>query len=290
MKGSIWVDKFGRFQVTRKEMPRVAGANAYLLNTHTETGVLHTTQGLGMQNIWNALYTKGGKPFRAAPHLILGLEAAIWQLRPFDVQAAALRGAFANANAALQIEMEGFTGGPAAQHDEAHHGTDPWDLPPLQREALIEIMVWAAGPPLDIPIVRANPNWRDDLKDIGRTQQNPRGIIATPNNSRRLSGTFPRAKGWYGHVDVPNSDSGHYDPGALNWTGILADARSLFENRTRDAAKGVNVTGMDYVVQAGDGLYAIARKAGIPFDALLAANGLTAQSTIKPGQYLVIPK
>jgi murein DD-endopeptidase MepM/ murein hydrolase activator NlpD len=48
-------------------------------------------------------------------------------------------------------------------------------------------------------------------------------------------------------------------------------------------------TGPVYVVQAGDTLWDIARRFGVVIDDLLAANGLTLDSFIKPGDELVIP-
>ena len=44
-----------------------------------------------------------------------------------------------------------------------------------------------------------------------------------------------------------------------------------------------------YTVQRGDGFYRIARKTGVPVDAILEANGLTLKSVIHPGQVLTIP-
>ena len=45
----------------------------------------------------------------------------------------------------------------------------------------------------------------------------------------------------------------------------------------------------DYVVAEGDTLVGIAAEEGVPLRALLAANGLTVDSLIVPGQHLVVP-
>lgn len=48
--------------------------------------------------------------------------------------------------------------------------------------------------------------------------------------------------------------------------------------------------GTDYTVQAGDTLSKIAQDNGTTVDALRQANGLTAQSTLHPGDKLKVPK
>lgn len=50
-----------------------------------------------------------------------------------------------------------------------------------------------------------------------------------------------------------------------------------------------NQGGTTYVVQAGDSWYRIAANNGVSLDALLAANGATIETTILPGQTIVIP-
>ena len=50
-----------------------------------------------------------------------------------------------------------------------------------------------------------------------------------------------------------------------------------------------NQGGTTYVVQAGDSWYRIAANNGVSLDALLAANGATVETTIVPGQTIVIP-
>ena len=44
-----------------------------------------------------------------------------------------------------------------------------------------------------------------------------------------------------------------------------------------------------YTVVSGDTLYGIARKLGVSLNALLAANGMSATSTIHPGTVLTVP-
>lgn len=50
-----------------------------------------------------------------------------------------------------------------------------------------------------------------------------------------------------------------------------------------------NQGGTTYVVQAGDSWYRIAANNGVSLDALLAANGASLETTILPGQTIVIP-
>ena len=50
-----------------------------------------------------------------------------------------------------------------------------------------------------------------------------------------------------------------------------------------------NQGGTTHVVQAGDSWYRIAANNGVSLDALLAANGATVETTILPGQTIVIP-
>lgn len=50
-----------------------------------------------------------------------------------------------------------------------------------------------------------------------------------------------------------------------------------------------NQGGTTYVVQAGDSWYRIAANNGVSLEALLAANGATVETTILPGQTIVIP-
>src|ERR1043166_89435 len=96
-----WVDQIGDFTVEQKEIPRSHG-RPYFLNATTLIGVLHTTEGSGIDSAWSTL-NKNVDP----PHFITGQNRII-QCRPLNVQAASLRpgnGNTANVHAQIQIEM-----------------------------------------------------------------------------------------------------------------------------------------------------------------------------------------
>ena len=60
-------------------------------------------------------------------------------------------------------------------------------------------------------------------------------------------------------------------------------------NQNQQGQQQQNQGGTTYVVQAGDSWYRIAANNGVSLDALLAANGATVETTILPGQTIVIP-
>src|SRR6185369_17661749 len=95
------------FNVEKRVIPRPGGQN-FLFNSHTQIGVLHTTENPSVESSFNTLNKN-----HSAPHFIVG-EGRIIQCRSLTHQAAALVGNapfFANAQASIQIEMAAFTGG-----------------------------------------------------------------------------------------------------------------------------------------------------------------------------------
>ena len=60
-------------------------------------------------------------------------------------------------------------------------------------------------------------------------------------------------------------------------------------NQNQQGQQQQNQGGTTYVVQAGDSWYRIAANNGVSLDALLAANGASLETTILPGQTIVIP-
>jgi hypothetical protein len=48
---------------------------------------------------------------------------------------------------------------------------------------------------------------------------------ATRNFSRRHASKWGRVPGWYGHIEVPGNS--HWDPGALRWSALIAEATAL---------------------------------------------------------------
>ena len=138
---TTWLSKVYNFDVERREIPR-GGGKAYIPMGQTQIGVLHTTEGFGVDSAWNTLKNHPGGP--AAPHFVIG-ENRIVQCRPIGVQSAALRGAapfFDNQYASVQIEMCGFTGG---NSDFAKHGMDAWMPVDETLQPLIALMAYCAS-------------------------------------------------------------------------------------------------------------------------------------------------
>ncbi|HEX8174460.1 MAG TPA: peptidoglycan-binding domain-containing protein [Pyrinomonadaceae bacterium] len=221
-----WPAKIFDFEVERREIPRKGGKPYYAI-AHSQVGVLHTTEGNTVNAAWTTL-----SAHNSAPHFIVG-ENRIVQCRPLSKQAAALHGNppfNANTNAALQIEMVGFTGG---NPDFAKHAYDPWIPADNVLKPTVAILAWAAGNGLDIPLQVPSPAWTDDGMDCPK----PWAV----NNRRRLQaahGLWPAAKGWWMHMEVPGQGpTWHYDCGALKRTVMLQMARDIL------TGLGVAVTG-----------------------------------------------
>jgi hypothetical protein len=211
-----WPAKIFDFDVERREIKR-PGGKPYYAAAHSQIGVLHTTEGNGVNQAWNTL-----SAHNSAPHFIVG-ENRIVQCRPLSKQAAALHGNppfNANTNAALQIEMVGFTGG---NPDFNKHAYDPWIPGDSVLKPVIAILAWASGNGLDIPLQIPSAAWTDDGMDCPK----PWAV----ENKRRLQaahGLWPAAKGWWMHMEVPGQGpTWHYDCGALKRTVMLQMARDL---------------------------------------------------------------
>lgn len=200
-----WIEKIGDFVVERKEIPR-PGNKPYRANSHTQIGVLHTTEGDTVKGAWSTLAEKG-----SAPHFIVGDEQIV-QCRPLTAQAAALHGdgpVFANANSSVQIEI-------VARSQETL-----WLPKPGTVEALCAVLRWANGNGVDIPLQVPVAEWVDDCSDV----KSPWAA----NNGRRKSAEasfWPSAKGWWMHMEVPGQGpTWHWDCGAIQRTKLLEIAR-----------------------------------------------------------------
>jgi Bacterial SH3 domain len=191
-----WVSRIGEFVVEKKEIKR-PGNKPYFINSHTMVGVLHTTEGDTADGAFSTLAAN-----RSAPHFIIG-DNRIIQCRPITAQAAALKTP-ANTQAALQIEL-------VARSKETLWMPVAGSLDPL-----VAVLRWAAGDPLDIPLKRPVDEWLDDCSDVKKPW-------AVMSNRRRLAhDVWPKAKGWYMHMEVPGND--HWDCGALRFREILQQA------------------------------------------------------------------
>ena len=198
--GDGWISRIGNFVVERKEIPRPAN-RPYFNNSHTMVGVLHTTES---DTVGSAFTTLAAK--HSAPHFIAG-EGRILQCRPVTKQAAALRPSPAynpNTDAAIQIEMVGRS------------KQQLWMPAEGSLRPVIAIMKWAAGDPLNVPLVRPLDAWLDDCSDCALPW------AATGNARRKVKDVWPKAKGWYMHMEVPVND--HWDCGALRLRDVLAIA------------------------------------------------------------------
>jgi hypothetical protein len=217
--------KIFSFKVERREIPR-PGGKKFFFSSHTQIGVLHTTESSSVEGSFKALSAS-----HSAPHFIVG-EGRIIQCRPLTAQAAALVGSppcAANANAAIQIEMATFTGG----GKDTSTTTDLWIPKDDVLLPTVAIMAYCAGNDIDIPLQVPNDKWKDDASDMplpwaaGPTPKNP----GKKMNTRRIAaaaGDFPKLKGWWMHVEVPcQPPTWHHDCGRLRRRDMLRMAMEL---------------------------------------------------------------
>ena len=221
-------DKIFGFKVEKRVIPRKGGAK-FMFNSHTQIGVLHTTEDPSIESAFKTL-----KANHSAPHFIVG-EGRIIQCRSLTVQAAALVGnapCFANAQASIQIEMAAFTGG----GKDTSTTTDVWLPKDKVLLPTVAIMAFCAGNGIDIPLQVPTDDWRDDNSDMplpwasGPTRKNPNRKM----NKRRIraaKGDFPKLKGWWMHVEIPcQAEKWHHDCGALRRRDMLRMALDLLRS------------------------------------------------------------
>jgi hypothetical protein len=191
-----WISSIGAFAVERAEIKR-PGNKPYFNNSHTMVGVLHTTESSTVKSAFNTLAGN-----HSAPHFIIG-ENRILQCRPLTAQGAALK-AQGNTHAACQIELV------------EHSKQTLWTPVESSLRPLVATLRWASGDPLNIPLQRPVEGWLDDCSDVKLPW-------AVSTNRRRLAhDVWPKAKGWYMHMEVPGND--HWDCGALRFREILQQA------------------------------------------------------------------
>jgi hypothetical protein len=216
-------DKIFDFKVEKRVIPR-PGGKSFMFNSHTQIGVLHTTENPSVEGSFKTL-----KQSHSAPHFIVG-EGRIIQCRSLTHQGAALVGnkpVFANAQASVQIEMAAFTGG------GKDSTTDVW----LPKEGVllptVAILAFCAGNGIDIPLQVPTDDWKDDNSDMklpwagGPTKKNPKKKMNV-RRTRAAKGDFPKLKGWWMHVEIPGqAESWHHDCGALRRRDMLRMAQEL---------------------------------------------------------------
>ncbi len=212
------------FKVEKRVIPR-PGGKKFLFNSHTQIGVLHSTESASVETSFKELNKK-----HSAPHFIVG-EGRIIQCRPLNAQAAALNGnapCFANAQASIQIEMAAFTGGGKGIATT----TDLW----LPNDGVllptVAIMAFCAGNDIDIPLQVPNDKWKDDASDMplpwaAGPPKKPKSAINTRRKAA-AAGDFPKLKGWWMHVEVPcQGPTWHHDCGRLRRRDMLRMALEL---------------------------------------------------------------
>jgi len=207
------------FAVEQREIPRPGGGAFRSLTPDTQIGVLHTTESPTLSKSFETLRQKF-----SPPHFIVG-EGRILQCRPLTKQAAALVGdapCLANAQAAIQIEMVGFTGG----GKDASTTTNLWIPPDDVLLPTVAIMAFCAGNGIGIPLRVPKEEWKDDASDMPLPW-------ATGRNTRRVAaaaGDFPRLKGWWMHVEIPcQGPTFHHDCGRLRRREMLRMAQALLD-------------------------------------------------------------
>jgi hypothetical protein len=213
------------FKVEKRLIPR-PGGKKFFVNTHTQIGVLHTTENSSIESSFKSLNKD-----HSAPHFLVG-EGRIIQCRPLTAQAAALVGSapcFANAQASIQIEMVGFTGG----GKDAKTTTELWIPKDDVLLPTAAIMAFCAGNGIDIPLQVPTEDWKDNNSDMplpwagGPTKKNPRKKMNT-RRIRAAKGDFPKLKGWWMHVEIPcQAEMWHHDCGRLRRRDMIRKAREL---------------------------------------------------------------
>lgn len=199
--------KAGRYTIEQENCPPTGPVDL----KRPRTGVLHTTEGS-----FESAYNEFKKKY--APHFLVGKDRSgkvrIVQFVSLGNYAAALEnhsgGVETNRWAVVQIEVAGYS------------KTTPWMFDDDVKDALASLMatlVKEAG----IPLARPFPDKMPTLP------------WATPSFQRRKAAKWGRVAGWYGHVEVP--ENGHWDPGALKWSELLAAARAKLSTAPKPAPK-----------------------------------------------------
>lgn len=210
--------------------------------------VWHTTENSNIQAAYQELIDK-----HYEPHFLLDA-SNIWQLTPLDVAARALQHTGdpqTNRNNAIQIEQVGFAGRPK-----------PPDLLASSRR----LALWLAEA-FSIPWVWPN----------GPAQPPVNG--QDPGHHVRSVAAWAKG-GHFEHSDVPEN---------IHWDSGFTEAERAFLTAALPVPTTPPPLPSDtYVVVAGDTLYGISRRTGVPLATLATLNGISAPYVIRPGQVLKI--
>lgn len=197
-----WLEDVHGYKVEKMEMPRSGGRAFWPMPTDGGILVVHTTQG---ETVSGAVVTLMQK--FSGPHFVVG-ENRVVQGRPIGSQGASLH-APENQFATVQIEAVGMS------------RIATYSLPAPTHKPLVAVIAWAVKE-LGIPLKRPSALWKDDGSDMP--------FPWASNNGRRRSGVWPKKKGIYGHIEVPNQGpSWHYDPGALDYESLFRDVQKVID-------------------------------------------------------------
>ena len=123
-------------------------------------------------------------------------------------------------------------------------------------------------------------------------------------NASRPQNPSPRTAS---QVSISRAESSSASSSSASESSSAVASASSLESKASESGQGLNNQqgeqphqnqqgqqqqnqgGTTYVVQAGDSWYRIAANNGVSLDALLAANGASLETTILPGQTIVIP-
>jgi hypothetical protein len=97
MADLLWLKRLGDYDVIRREIPR-PGGKPYYLNSSTQIGVLHTTEGDTVGGAWRALRQQNAAPHSSPARTPPSSAVQASTLRPG-------RNNTANVHAQIQIEM-----------------------------------------------------------------------------------------------------------------------------------------------------------------------------------------
>lgn len=188
-----WLTKVGPYTVEKIICP---GQNRLVDLTKPRVAVIHTTEGYWSGSL--AVFKQSN-----APHFLVD-KGRIAQLLPLGWIGAALEnasgGVETNGWAVAQIEVVGFS------------KATPWVFPKETMDVLANLM-YALKLECDVPFFRPFPDTMPPLP------------WATTDFSRRKSGKWGTTAGWFGHVEVP--ENSHWDPGALDWSQLIAAAKAV---------------------------------------------------------------
>lgn len=179
-----WLTHAGPYRVEHVPVPHPGPLNSMAYTN--PKGVQHTTEGAALEGALSRfLHEMVGSTFIVGRDL--KKRARILQLVPLGYEAAALKHTESpqtNGLAIAQIELVGFS------------QTHPWDPDPEVLD-MLGALYWQLNVSCKIPLVH----------------------VANPHRDATV---WVNARGWLGHVDVPEND--HVDPRALRYQDIFTAA------------------------------------------------------------------